>query len=41
MGEIVGVCQRHEFMDEMREVVSRYESWFTHSLETTAARRLH
>jgi hypothetical protein len=35
IGEIVGVYQRHEFMDEMREAVSRYESWFTHSLETT------
>ena len=27
MGGIVGVYQRHEFMDEMREAVSRYEAW--------------
>ena len=35
MGGIVGVYQRHEFMDEMREAVSRYEAWLSHILETT------
>jgi len=35
MGGIVGVYQRHDFMDEMREAISRYEAWFSHVLETT------
>jgi integrase len=35
MGGIVGVYQRHEFMDEMREAISRYEAWLSHILETT------
>jgi integrase len=34
MGGIVGVYQRHEFMDEMREAISRYEAWLRHILET-------
>ena len=35
MGGIVGVYQRHDFMDEMREAISRYEAWLSHVLETT------
>jgi integrase len=35
MGGIVGVYQRHDFMDEMREATSRYETWLSHILETT------
>jgi integrase len=35
MGGIVGIYQRHDFMDEMREAISRYEAWFSHILETT------
>ena len=26
--------QRYEFMDEMREAISRYEAWLSHILET-------
>jgi hypothetical protein len=33
MGGIVGVYQRHDFMDEMREAISRYEAWLSHVLE--------
>jgi integrase len=29
MGGIVGVYQRHDFMDEMREAISRYEAWLS------------
>ncbi len=35
MGGIVGVYQRHDFMDEMRDAISRYEAWLSHILETT------
>jgi integrase len=35
MGGIVGVYQRHDFMDEMRDAIARYEAWFSHILETT------
>jgi hypothetical protein len=35
MGGIVGVYQRHEFMEEMREAVSQYETWLSHILEMT------
>jgi integrase len=35
LGGIVGVYQRHEFMEEMREAISRYETWLSHILETT------
>jgi integrase len=35
MGGIVGIYQRHDFMDEMREAISRYEAWLSHVLETT------
>jgi hypothetical protein len=34
MGGIVGVYQRHEFMDEMREAISRYEAWLSNVVET-------
>ena len=34
MGGIVGIYQRHEFMDEMREAISRYEAWLSNILET-------
>ena len=34
MGGIVGIYQRHEFMDEMREAICRYETWLSHILET-------
>ena len=30
--EIVGVYQRHDFIDEMREAISRYEAWLSHIL---------
>jgi integrase len=35
MGGIVGVYQRHDFMDEMQEAIFRYEAWLSHVLETT------
>jgi integrase len=35
MGGIVGVYQRYEFMDEMREAISRYETWLSHIFGTT------
>jgi hypothetical protein len=35
MDGIVGVYQRHEFMDEMREGISRYAAWLSHVLETS------
>ena len=35
MGGIVGVYQRHEYMDEMREAISRYEASLSHILEAT------
>jgi integrase len=35
MGGIVGVYQRHDFMDEMREAISRYETWLSDIFETT------
>jgi integrase len=35
MGGIVGVYQRHDFMDEMREAISRYEEWLSCILKTT------
>jgi integrase len=35
MGGIVGVYQRHDFLDEMREAVSRYETWLSHVLSMT------
>ena len=35
IGGIVGVYQRHEFMDEMSEAISRYETWLSRILETT------
>jgi hypothetical protein len=35
MDGIVGVYQRHEFMDEMREAISRYAAWLSHVLETS------
>jgi integrase len=35
MGGIVGVYQRHDFMDEMREAISRYDGWLLHILATT------
>jgi integrase len=34
MGGIVGVYQRHDFMDEMREAISRYEAWLSIVVET-------
>jgi integrase len=34
MGGIVGVYQRHEFLDEMCEAISRYEAWLSIVLET-------
>lgn len=34
MGGIVGVYQRHEFMEEMREAMSRYEEWLSCILKT-------
>ena len=34
MGGIVGVYQRHEFMDEMRDAIARYEAWLSHILKT-------
>ena len=34
MGGIVGVYQRHDFLDEMREAISRYEAWLSHLLDT-------
>jgi integrase len=33
LGGIVGVYQRHEFMDEMRDAIFRYEIWLSHILE--------
>jgi hypothetical protein len=33
MGGIVGVYQRHEFVNEMREAISRYEAWLSSFLE--------
>jgi integrase len=33
MGGIVGVYQRHEFMEEMGEAISRYETWLSNVLE--------
>jgi integrase len=35
MGGIVGVYQRHEYMDEMREAISRYEASLSHVLESS------
>jgi integrase len=35
MGGIVGVYQRHDFMSEMREAISRYEAWLSRVLKTT------
>ena len=35
MGGIVGVYQRHEFMDEMSEAISRYEMWLSRVLAKT------
>jgi hypothetical protein len=33
LGGIVGVYQRHEFMDEMRDAIF-HETWLSHILET-------
>jgi hypothetical protein len=33
-GGFVGVYQRHEFLDEMREAISRYEAWRSNVLKT-------
>jgi integrase len=35
MGGIVGIYQRHDFMDEMREAISRYDGWLLHILGTS------
>ena len=35
MGGIVGVYQRHDFMGEMHEAISRYEAWLSNILTTT------
>ena len=35
IGGIVGVYQRHEYMEEMCEALSRYETWLSHILGTT------
>jgi hypothetical protein len=32
IGGIVGVYQRHEFMEEMRDAISRYEAWLSNIL---------
>jgi hypothetical protein len=34
MGGIVGIYQCHDFMDEMREAISRYDAWLLHILGT-------
>jgi hypothetical protein len=34
MGGIVGIYQRHDFMDEMREAISRYDAWLLPILGT-------
>jgi hypothetical protein len=35
MDGTVGVYQRHEFMEQMRDAIFRYETWLSHILETT------
>jgi integrase len=34
MGGIVGIYQRHDFMDEMREAIPRYDAWLLPILGT-------
>ena len=32
---MVGIYQRHDFMDEMREAISWFDRWLSHILATT------